>query len=130
MNRNKEEYINYVCPNCMNTLDLCICTLFPPYYLIHIDKNIQEHIRILNKKGYRTMYCCEGHNAGSNTYITFSFDYFSDIGTPKGFKYDKKRRTISYVYSMKLKEETIKKIKTEKLAELLEWIKSLPEINN
>ena len=130
MNKNKEAYDNYVCPYCLYTLDNCTCELFPPYHLIHIDKNIQEHIRILNEKGYRTMYCCEGHNRGSNTYIAFSQNYFKEISTPKGFKYNRKRATITYTYSMKLTKEKVEELKAKKLAVLLEWIKSLPDRNN
>lgn len=128
MNKDKEVYINYVCPHCMNVLNKCTCELFPPYYLIHIDKNIQEHIRILNERGYHTIYCCEGHRGRCiNTYITFADDYFLEIGTPKGFKYDKKRRTITYTYSPKLTKEKMEELKTEKLNILLEWVKSLPK---
>ena len=77
MNKNKEAYTNYVCPYCWNTLDKCTCELFPPYHLILIDRNIQEHVRLLNEKGYRTMACCEGHRMRCiNTYITFADDYF------------------------------------------------------
>jgi predicted DsbA family dithiol-disulfide isomerase len=129
MKKNKDVYMNYICPYCWFTLDNCICELFPPYYLIHIDKNIQEHIRILNKKGYYTVYCCEGHNGGSNTYITFADDYLKEIGTPEGFKYDKKRKMITYTYSTRLTKEKIEKLKKEKLALLLEWCKSLPNHN-
>lgn len=130
MGRNKDVYMNYVCPHCWFTLDNCICELFPPYYLIHIDKNIQKHIQILNKKGYRTMYCCEGHKGGSNTYIVFIDDYFKEVGIPEGFKYDKKRRMITYTYSMKLTKEKVEKLKKEKLAVLLDWCNNLPNKNN
>lgn len=127
MKKNKEAYMNFVCPYCWHTLDNCICDLFPPYHLIFIDRNIQEHIRLLNEKGYRTMGCCEGHREVCiNTYITFPEDYFKEINTPEGFKYDRKRRTITYAYSMKLTEEKMEELKAEKLKVLLEWIKSLP----
>ena len=43
MEKNKDVYMNYICPHCWFTLDNCICELFPPYYLIHIDKNIQNY---------------------------------------------------------------------------------------
>lgn len=130
MKKNKEAYFNYVCPYCWNTLDMCTCELFPPYHLIFIDKNIQEHIRILNEKGYRTMACCEGHRTRCiNTYISFPEDYFNEVGTPEGFKYDKKRRTITYTYSQKLTGESMEKLKEKKLAILLEWVKSLPNRN-
>lgn len=129
MSRNKESYMNFVCPYCLYTLDKCTCELFPPYHLINIDKNIQEHIRILNKKGYRTMYCCEGHGIGSNTYITFAMDYFKDIIMPKNFKYDKKRTMVTYSYSTKLTEEKAEELKKENLALLLEWCKNLPNLS-
>ena len=126
MKKDKSAYENYVCPHCWNTLDNCECELFPPYYLNHIDKNIQEHIRILNKKGYSTMYCCEGHGANTNTYISFNRDYFGDVDTPNGFKYDKKRKTITCAYSPKMTEEQIESVKNERLGELLEWVENLP----
>ena len=130
MEKNKDAYMNYICPYCWNTLDNCICELFPPYHLIFIDKNIQEHIRLLNEKGYRTTACCEGHREVCiNTYIAFADNYFKDVGTPEGFKYDKKRRMVTYTYSMKLAEEKMEELKKEKLAVLLEWCKSLPNRN-
>lgn len=130
MRKNKEAYINYVCPNCWNTLNKCICELFPPYHLIFIDKNIQEHIRILNEKGYRTTGCCEGHRVRCiNTYIAFADDYFKEMNTPEGFKYDNRRRLITYTYSSKLTEEKMEVLKAEKLETLLKWIKDLPKRN-
>lgn len=127
MKKNKKAYENFVCPYCWNTLDNCTCELFPPYHLIFIDRNIQEHIRILNEKGYRTTGCCEGHRTICiNTYIAFPEDYFKEISIAEGFKYDKKRRMISYTYSQKLTEEKMEELKAEKLKVLLDWIKGLP----
>lgn len=130
MERNKEAYENFVCPHCWNTLDNCTCDLFPPYHTIFIDKNIQEHIRILNEKGYHTMACCEGHRTVClNTYIAFADDYFVDTELPEGFEWDKKRRIITYTYSMKLTVERMQGLKREKLEALLKWCKSLPKRN-
>lgn len=130
MKKNKDIYISYVCPYCWNTLDSCTCELFPPYHIVFIDRNIQEHIRLLNKKGYQTTSCCEGHRTKCiNTYISFAKDYFNEVDTPKNFKYDKKRNTITYTYSTKLKEEKMEELKRENLATLLEWCKILPNRN-
>lgn len=127
MDKNKDAYVNFVCPYCWNTLDNCTCSIFPPYHTIFIDKNIQEHIRLLNEKGYRTMGCCEGHRKVCiNTYIAFTNDYFEEADIPEGFKYDKKRRVVTYTYSTRLTEEKMEELKREKLAILLEWCKSLP----
>lgn len=130
MRKNKDAYMNFVCPYCWHTLNKCTCDLFPPYHLIFVDRNIQEHIRVLNEKGYRTTACCEGHREVCiNTYIAFADDYFEGINAPDDFKYDKNRRMVSYVHSIKLAEEEMEKIKKEKLAVLLAWCKSLPYRN-
>lgn len=127
MRKSKAAYMNYICPYCWHTLNKCTCDLFPPYHLIFIDSNIQEHIRILNEKGYRTTGCCEGHmKVCINTYIAFANDYFKDIEIPNGFKYNKKRKTIAYTYSTTLTKEKMEKLKKEKLDTLLEWCKNLP----
>lgn len=131
MRRSKKAYMNYVCPYCWNTLNKCTCNLFPPYNLIFIDSGIQEHIRILNEKGYRTIGCCEGHiKVCINTYIAFAKDYFTGIeNIPEGFKYNKNRKMITYTYSTRLTKENMEEIKKEKLETLLEWCKSLPNRN-
>lgn len=130
MRKSKRAYINYVCPYCFNALNKCTCEVFPPYHLIFIDENIQEHIRILNEKGYRTTACCEGHEKVClSTYIAFANNYFNEIELPSGFKYDKKRRIISYSYSTKIKKEKIEELKKENLKILLEWCNNLPSRN-
>ena len=127
--KSKDAYINYVCPKCWNTLDECDCRLIP-YDLVMIDRNIQEHIRILNNKGYRTMYCCESHMFG-NTYIMFADDYYFDESKiPKGFKYHKKKRLIEHNYDEKMSVEEFEESKKYHLGLLLEWCKSLPETEN
>ena len=130
MRKSKSAYINYVCPYCWHTLNNCTCDLFPPYHLILIDKNIPEHIRILNEKGYRTIGCCEGHyKVCINTYIAFIKDYFKDADIPEGFKYNRKRKMVTYTYSTRLTKENMENIKMEKLEVLLEWCKNLPDRN-
>lgn len=127
MEKNKDAYMNYICPYCWYTLDNCTCELFPPYHLIFIDRNIQEHIRLLNEKGYRTTACCEGHKGICfSTYICFANDYFEGVEPPEGFKYNKKRRIVEYIYSTRLTEEEMEELKKENLETLLEWCNSLP----
>ena len=131
MRRNKETYMNDVCPYCFNTVNKCTCELYPPYSLIFIDRGIQEQIRILNNKGYATRGCCEGHYKGHciSTYIAFPMDYGFDesIKIPEGFKYHKNRRMIYYDYSQKLSEEAMEELKNEKLNTLLMWCNDLEE---
>lgn len=136
MKKNKKAYENFVCPHCWNTLNKCTCDIFPPYHLIFIDRNIQEHVRILNEKGYHTTGCCEGHlehhkerKGSANTHIICGRDYFKETGIPEGFKYCKRGMGVAYDYSSKLTKEQFIAIKEEKLAVLLEWVKSLPNRN-
>lgn len=130
MRKSKAAYMNYICPYCWHTLNNCTCDLFPPYNLIFIDKNIQEHIRILNEKGYRTTGCCEGHrDVCINTYIAFAKDYFKDTDTPEGFRYDKKRKMVTYTYSTRLTKANMEELKKEKLEMLLKWCNNLPNRN-
>ena len=127
MRKNKKAYEHYVCPYCWNALNKCTCDIFPPYHLVFIDKNMQEHIRLLNNKGYRTTSCCEGHKeVCMNTYIAFADNYFDDISAPDGFKYDKKRKIVTHTYSTKLSEEKMEELKKDNLFTLLEWCKCLP----
>jgi len=131
MERNKEAYLNYVCPYCWNTLDECVCELFPPYTLEFIDRRIQEHIRILNNKGYRTIGCCEGHmEVCVNTYVAFGREYFNDsIEPPEGFIYNKTRHMLHHEYKVRrLTHEAFEKEKSEHIEKLLSWCKSLKEI--
>lgn len=127
-----ECYLEYVCPKCLHTLNECCCEL-RSNSLIHIDRNIQEHIRILNTKGYNTVNCCEGHyGKGYQLYIQFAKEHnFNDtnIELPSGFKYIKSQRIIEFMYSSKLKNEyAFDKMKEIKLESLLNWCKNLPDI--
>jgi hypothetical protein len=129
MNRDKGAYMNYVCPYCWNTLDKCSCSLFPPYSLVFVDKNIQEHIRILNNKGYCTSGCCEGHTEVCiSTYITFCDEYFGeDLVLPEGFFYNKKKRMVYHGYKVnQLTSKEFEMEKRKKLTALLRWCKGLP----
>ena len=129
MRKSKVAYMNYVCPYCWHTLNKCICDIFPPYHLIFIDQNIQEHIRILNEKGYHTMGCCEGHSKVCiSTYIAFARDYFKSTDIPEGFQYNTKKKMVAFTYSTRLTKEEMEELKREKLKVLLEWCKSLPDI--
>lgn len=131
MRKSKSAYMNYVCPYCWNALNKCTCDLFPPYHLIFIDKDIQEHIRILNEKGYKTTACCEGHmRTCLITYIAFPNHYFNNVNMPDGFIYDSKRKIIKCNYPTKITKENFEELKKANLEILLEWCNSLPNRND
>ena len=128
MKRTKKVSENYVCPNCWNQVQNCICEYYPPWQLIMVDVNIQEVVRLLNQKGYHTIGCCESHYDGNPIlYIAFMTRY--NIGLPDGFTYAKGKTSVDYYFKkddLKTKEK-YEKIKMEKINALLEWAKSLPD---
>lgn len=129
-------YENYVCPHCFYTLDKCECLSFPHYSIKWIDKGIQEHVRVLNKKGYKTEYSCESHVPRDEIYLVFASwgrGLEDDIEMPEGFKYDKTDRVMRYKYgknakdTKKISAEEFEVKKKKALNDLLEWCKALPE---
>ena len=96
---------------------------------IILDDNIAELISLLNKKGYRTLFCCEGHNEKDSIYfktvdnaiLKIRFDEFCKKynynGTSMYDTVEKRIFIINYEsYDMKF----------EILENLLKWVNSLP----
>lgn len=44
------------------------------YSIVELDPDIAVAISILNRKGYKTNFCCQGHSIGNNAYIAFEND--------------------------------------------------------
>lgn len=120
----KVNIYDYVCNTCFCTLDECTCDM-PPWELIMIDRGIQDSIRVLNEKGYTTVYCCEGHIGLSvSIYIQFDEDYeFDEL--PKDFTY--KNNTLRYKFPKKFykDEEKFNNDKEEHLRYLNDWVYTL-----
>lgn len=123
-------YLNYVCPQCWHSLDECKCGV-TNHWLMQIDRNLQQHIRILRSKDYRTVSCCESHEDTNcnELYICFSkeYDFGNALPLPNGFQYQKKylKLVISYGKNLSVEEREAKKQKN--LSDLLEWCKNLPD---
>lgn len=130
--RDKSVYENYVCPTCFKQMDKCTCEIYPSYYLCWIDKEIQNHIRILNEKGYETKYSCESHNPRNIIYVNFydNHDIGTNIEIPEGFKYIKSRKQLEHGYNKKLSQEDFEAEKKKHLDILLEWCEKLPDLSN
>ena len=137
MRKNKKMYENYVCPNCFKQLNKCTCKHLPRD-LIHIDVDMQECIRVLNKKGYKTIYCCASHLEAYKKHgfseIYLGFVNWIDIGNeyPNSFKKDKNKydNFIRYHYAKNLSDEEFTNTKNEQLQLLLNWCNSLPVYTN
>ena len=126
--RSKKVMENYVCPVCWHQLQDCECEMYPPWSLTMIDVNMQEIVRILNRKGYQTISCCESHwNDNHSVYVSFPMDYHFEI--PEGFASVKRNTSVCYMYKKadNKDKETFEGVKAEKLRILLEWAKTLPE---
>ena len=132
MNLCKVTNNDYVCPNCFRQLEVCQCTC-RPLYLIHVDFEIQECVRVLNEKGYITQYSCSSHleeyqRCGFSEMYLYIVNWIELGNTcPEGFKKDKKNNIFRYHYSKKLTDEEFIKEKNKQLNHLLNWCKRLPE---
>lgn len=127
--KNKDIYEQYVCPHCFYTLDKCTCSAFPQYSILWVDKGIQEHVRIMNSKGYVTRYSCESHDKND----TINISFYNDIGIektvqlPEGFTKSKGCIGIEYKYPSNITDEQFEKLKEKQLGILLDWCESLPD---
>ena len=128
----------YYCPNLYCDIE----------ELFDIDELMIDPIQVLNMKGYRARFCCSGHTFSRplHSYIMFDKCYKFDT-TPKGWKiYNTKTYSIhdkdDYDYiptsefvtmvevnldSDELDIEKKRKIISERTANLLKWVYSLPE---
>lgn len=74
----KINYTDYVCDKCFYQLPDCKCYKFIAPTLIEVDEKIQYAVRVLNQKGWKTRYSCEGHfdedDQVGQIYIAFDKD--------------------------------------------------------
>lgn len=124
------SYKNYVCPYCLYTLNECKCEVYPPHHLVMIDIGIQHVIRVLNKKGYKTIGCCEGHYGLMSPSIHIIFNRNYNYKLPEGFKMVKNGTGIEHDYNRKISEEDWKIEKKKYLEILTKWAEGLPDIDN
>lgn len=112
-----------VCDNCKSNCEF-----------IELDPNIAEAISILNKKGYRTIFCCEGHD-DNEAYIYFNSLYENAI--MKIIKNIDKLYGSSWFIDKEDYENgklilrvTKGSKKTKYLKELKDWADELPDISS
>lgn len=129
-----DDYINY--KSCCFDDELCPIRSCNGK-IIDIDENFIESYKLLNKKGYVTMFCCSAHSFDSlpNTYIVFNNEdeslEFPNL--PKGFIAedgelgDEKTKCITLrkyhkrnISSVKLQKEI-----WETAQDILKWVEKL-----
>ena len=109
-----------VCNKCWN--ENCNCV---DGYKIEIDDDILEEIIILNKKGYKTVQCCSGHEESElfSFYIWFS-NNAPIYNVPKIFKIDRNKKIIRYIKQKdKLKHGEIEMVRKT----LKKWVLELED---
>lgn len=131
MRKNKNDYFGYVCPRCFSQLQDCECPRYPQS-LLQIDKGIQPAVRMLNRKGYATTGCCEGHykpDGHATTYICFLENYpgLHAVPLPTGFTFDPGKIGIVHVYPMGESEQQFTASHVSRLIDLHHWVQSLPD---
>lgn len=116
----------YVCPHCFNQIDECSCDVLPGH-LVLIDEGVQEHVRILNEKGYATMFCCESHSVHQNLYIAFAPNEEALSALPAGFAFgrDNGWATVKFDIDAGLSDQEAEAMRQKALASLLSWCEAL-----
>lgn len=117
----KDKKFVYVCPQCFEERSKCICDTTKDF--IEIDKNIYPVIRNLNRAGFHTSFCCEGHNNEKQGYIHFThFYHFEHI--PEFCSYSN-NYNLTFNYDETNDAKEFEKEKKQKMETLLKWSEEL-----
>lgn len=110
-----------VCVNCWHKEQYCKCD---KKRIESIDYNIISVLSALNKKGYKTKYCCGGHTEKSFIYIYINFqDDYNFLILPEGFIFKKR---VLYYRNKKLKTKIEKQKEINlKIKILKKWVQEI-----
>lgn len=125
----EKDYDRVICPKCWETIKKCECKEWSEYFY-QIDPMIAEAIGNLNRKGYFTSACCEGHDwLHSEAYISFCAYYDFDISIPKGWEQRGNKIFCRFKLNVEGKE-TFDDVKERMLNALTDWSKELPYLGD
>lgn len=80
-----------VCCKCWNAP--CVCKYND---IVDIDDEIYYEVVELNRKGYKTVYCCQGHGGWSIFDMYIKFENKITCEVPKPLTLDRDKRCIRY----------------------------------
>lgn len=127
---NQEKSDIFIYYNCkpQYIIDECVCGAISNYG-IELDYNIADIISELNKKGFYTRYCCEGHLSGSiKPYIMFQEKKIMEYYNILPFSWD---INLSFLkYNNKIVFESDYYNKEEALKDIKEFVDLLPNLNS
>jgi len=110
-----------------------------------LDSNLTEAIATLNRKGYKTLFSCEGHNKKDIPYIYFRYPNqrkvlkYIPIGYPWKLRVCEDETSIVYPYEIKVLHKHSKQFcleaepntdRTKLIKELYKWVNKLPECHS
>lgn len=143
--KSNDSEIEFVCSNCFETIENCKCDSHNFLSITDIDKDIYPAIKKLNKLGYETKFCCQGHinNGTIQAYIYFSNDSKNEIlpTLPNNWKYEsyKYAGIVKYRYNIIRTNIPFSRYKLSKLTDkekqeyiqnniisLNKWVEDLP----
>ena len=110
-----------VCVNCWHKKEYCKCDR---KRLESIDYNMISILSILNKKGYKTKWCCGGHTEKNFVYIYIKFQgEYNFLELPENFIF---KKGLLYYRNKKLKTkiERQKEINL-KIKILKKWVQEI-----
>jgi gamma-glutamylcyclotransferase (GGCT)/AIG2-like uncharacterized protein YtfP len=101
--------------------------------LSEMDTPMLDIIFELNKKGYKTEYCCSGHPSLNSFYSAYFIirGNINEITAPEGFtlKCKDSRTMIDSIYvkkKLKLSMDQLEELRKRNLISIREWVNSLP----
>lgn len=124
----EDQYDRLICPQCWENVKNCECAEWPEEFY-QIDSMISEAVANLNRKGYFTSNCCEGHDwTNSEAYVAFLAYYDFDVPIPKGWEQWGGRIYCQYNLNL-VGKESFDEVKRRMLNALTEWTRALKTLD-
>lgn len=131
-----EEDQTLVCDACFRPADECTCEK-KALYVVPIDTKYIPIIRELNEKGYRTEFCCAGHeremkSGNLSPNLIFRYEFNFDVPLPDEYVYFRNKCEIRLRDDESIPDgsdmDACRAYHDRITEDLAEWVHKLPEI--